>query len=145
MSFMNKLIQISENLHQFTGESALIIVAAKQEARVYRAGNGELELLEQFRIPTPHFSDNEALTGSRGKQENITQELIHTEYFDHFKKLFHKLALSFQPTNLYLFAPVHTANQLEELIKPVFGHPVLKTVTGIFTDESPFDLLARLG
>lgn len=142
---MNKIIQISENLHQFTGEKALIIVAAKQEARVYRAGDGELELIEQFRIPTPHFSDNEGLTGARGKQENIPEKIIHTEYFDHFKKLFGKLALNFQPTYLYLFAPVHTATELEELIKPVFGHPVLKVVIGIFTDESPFDLLARLG
>lgn len=140
---MEKTIQISENLYQFTNEVALLVVAAKQEGRVYRASNGELELVEQFRIPTPNFSDNESLTSARGKQENITENLIHTEYLDHFKKLL--TSLNFKPTNIYVFAPTHTAKELEELTQPIFGDLPTKTVTGIFTDESPFDLLARLG
>lgn len=137
--------QISENLYQFNGEGALIIVAAKQEGRAYWATNGKIQLIDEFRISTPHFSDNEALTNARGKQENATEEIIHTEYFNHFKKLLESLLPSFKPTNIYLFAPTHTANEMEELIKPIFGTLPTKTVVGIFTDESPFDLIARLG
>ena len=142
---MEKIIQISQNLYQFTNQTAIIIVAAKQEGRVFQAGDGELVFIDQFRIPTPKFSDKEGFPGEEGKRENKVEAIIQTEYLDYFKKLFHSLARNLKPTHIYLFAPVHTAKELRELTKPIFGAIPVKIINGIFTDESPQDLLKRLG
>ena len=143
---MEKIAQIPQELYQFTDEHALLIVAAKQEGRMFRAASGELELLEQFRVETPHYSDNEALPKERGEQGNTVQAKIEHEYLDHFKQAFHALAQvgHFKPTHLYLFAPKHVADELEAIIKPLFGVLPTKTIVGIFTEESPFELLQRI-
>ena len=118
---MSKTSTIPQELYQFTDERALVIVAAKQEGRIMRAGNGELTMIEEFRIDTPHFSDNEALPQERGEQSNELQEKIHHEYFDHFKTKLHELAPYFKPTHAYLFAPKHVADELEKIMHPIFG------------------------
>src|SRR3989344_6554354 len=118
---MNKIIFIPGELRQFTDEVALLVIAAKQEARVFHASNGELELIEEFRISTPHFSDNEAMPQERGKQENLAEHKIHAEYLDRFATLFRSLAPELKPTNIYVFAPAHTADELMSLLKPTFG------------------------
>jgi hypothetical protein len=141
---VGKIIKISEKLYQFRDETALVIVAAKQEGRVFRAGNGELELLEKFRVSTPHFSDNEGMSQERGRRENIIEENIHHEYFEHFQKLLHSLAPRLKPTHIYLFAPAHVAGELEKIVKPIFGALTVKTVTGIFTKDTPVEFLERL-
>lgn len=134
---------IPSQLYQFTDETALIIIAAKQEGRIMRAGNGELELIEEFRIPTPHFSDNEGMPVEHGNQSNALEEKIHHEYFDHFKTHLHTLALTLKPTHLYLFAPKHVADELVKILHPLFGSLPTKTIVGIFTKESPFELIGR--
>ncbi len=141
---MDTKTTISQELYQFTDEVALIIVAAKQEGRIFRAGNGELELIEEFRIPTPHFSDNEGIPSERGDQANLLEVKIHKEYFEHFKNSLHALSSTLKPTHLYFFAPAHVADELAKITTPIFGAFPTKTIVGIFTKESPFELLGRI-
>src|SRR3989338_2138196 len=141
---MNKIIFIPGELRQFTDEVALLVIAAKQEARVFHASNGELELIEEFRISTPHFSDNEAMPQERGKQENLIEHKIHVEYLDRFAALFRLLAPRFKLDHVYLFAPTHTADELMSLMKPIFGSVAYTTINGIFTKDSPSELLKRI-
>ncbi|MEK7615774.1 MAG: hypothetical protein AAB420_01030 [Patescibacteria group bacterium] len=141
---MEKITQIPSHLDQFADETALIIIAAKQEGRIFRASNGELEMIEKFRIPTPHFSDNEALPNERGEQHNTVQVKIHHEYLEHFKNALHVLAPMLKPTHAYLFGPKHTVDELEHIMKPIFGALPIKTIIGIFTEESPFELIERI-
>ena len=142
---MTKTITIPETEYQFTDQTALIIVAAKQEGRLYRAANGEMELIEEFRVETPHYSDNESMPNERGNQGNQLQEKIHHEYFDHFRTRLHTLSATFKPTHLYLFAPQHVADELTKMATPLFGSVPTRDVVGIFTKESPLELIARLG
>lgn len=137
-------MRIPRQLHQFRDETALVIVAAKQEGRVYRARNGEIELIEEFRTPTPKFSDNEGLSEERGRRENNAELMIKRDYLEHFEKLFRSIAPIPKPTNVYIFAPAHMAGEVEGIIKPIFGALPVKTVTGIFTKESPTEFLERI-
>ncbi len=137
-------MNIPKQFHQFTDEVALIVVAAKQEGRVYHAGNGILTDVDSFRIPTPHFSDNEEAPDRRGNQENTTEKKIHQEYMGHFKKLFHTLAGGEKPSHLYLFSPMHVAQELEDLTRTVFGALPTTVVVGIFTKQDPIELLEVL-
>ena len=141
---MNTTITIPRELYQFTDEIALLIVAAKQEGRVFRASNGTMELIKEFRVPTPRFSDNEAVPQARGKQENLAEHKIHAEYLDRFATLFRSLAPTLKPTHIYVFAPAHTADELTVLLKPTFGSLAYATIEGVFTKDAHSDLLKRL-
>lgn len=141
---MRKTQKISGKLYQFKDETALVIVAAKQEGRIYRASNGEIELLEEFRISTPKFSDNEGMPEEAGHMENATEDIIRREYLEHFKTFLHSLASSFKPNHVYLFAPTHTAGELEKIIDKIFGDLPTKPIIGIFTKEPPSRFLDRL-
>jgi hypothetical protein len=141
---MEKTQKISEKLYQFKDEIAMVIVAAKQEGRIYRASNGEIELLEEFRIPKPVFSDDEGLPEEGGHKENDAELQLHHEYLEHFEKLFRSFAPDFKPNHIYLFAPIHMTRELEGIIKPVFGPLPIKTINGIFTKEFPHEFLERI-
>lgn len=141
---MEKTEKISEKLHQFKDETALILVAAKQEGRIYRASNGEIELLENFHIPTPHFSDNEGLSVQSGHRENAVEEIIRHDYLKHFEDFLHSLVPGFKPNHVYLFAPAHMAGELEKITDKIFGDLPTKPILGIFTKEPPSEFLDRL-
>ncbi|MBI2056063.1 MAG: hypothetical protein HYT37_01675 [Candidatus Sungbacteria bacterium] len=132
---------IPHQLPQFTDEIVLIIVAAKQEGSVYRASDGQLELIETFRIPTPHFSDNEGMPHERGKQESAAEKKIHKEYMDHFEKLFRTISVQLKPTQLYFFAPSHIAEELKRFTQTIFRPIPAKDIAGIFTRHSPLEVL----
>lgn len=143
-------MRIPQQLPQFKSEQTLIIVAGKQDAIFYKTENGFLEKIDIFKIPKPHYSDNEGYFIRRGRgvvmssgapreldDRDIIRDFIH-ELKTRFKKII------FTPTKIYLFAPGRTKNVIRGALPAYWKKKLVSVVDGNYFYRHPLYFLRKI-
>ena len=144
-------MKITNTLPQFTDTNALLIVSGTQHAEAYRAYNGEIERLVDFRASLPEHSDRPDIKvrsvggqtlGTWSTQDDAQKELERA-FIDDFKEQTKMLAGESWDA-VYLFAPPHALKHLAETLPKTLGDKLAGTVSGNYTKVEPFELLKKI-
>lgn len=137
-------MKIPLHLAQFKEEDALLLVTGKQDAVIYRAAKGIMEKLDSFKIPRPHFSDNEGGFGrTQGSAKEIRDEDIIRDFMHELKIRLKKLgADSFSV--IYLFTPSEVKNRIKNALPTNLRNNIKLIVEGNFFRFAPIDLLVKI-
>lgn len=142
-------MKIPNNLPQFNDEEVLIIVAGRQDAIFYKAGNGTLFRLDAFKIPTPHYSDHEGefkkrgrgITLSSGGIRELRDEDIIRDFLREFKQRIKKICES---SKIYIFAPNQTKNRITCVLPTKWQKKVWKVAEGNYYYCHPLYIIKRI-
>jgi hypothetical protein len=58
-------MKIPEKFYQFKGEKALIVISGTEEAKIFKASNGDIEFLQNIKAREVSYSDREGFFESR--------------------------------------------------------------------------------
>lgn len=137
-------MKISQDLPQFN-KDALIIVTGAQEAKIYKAFNGNLEILKEIRAIAPNFDDKGGMfkrdKGAGGRvvaaqefdKEELTKDML--EQVSGFVK-------GMKVQEVYLVSPSHVIGKLKEVLPNNFN--IKKQVIGNYCNNHEFDILKKL-
>lgn len=106
-------MRIPRELPQFNTETALIMVASKQEAHFFKANQGTIEEAGKVKIEKPTYSDREGFFQRSGKGEvlgtgsveEIRDDEIEQELLKELQELLDKTKNDSSIDKIYLFAP----------------------------------------
>lgn len=142
-------MKIPNTMRRYEGKGALFIAAGKQDAAIYRARGEAIERLDAFKVPTPHYSDNEgsygvrgkgSVTGSGGTRERRDDDIIR-EFVKEFKGRIKKIDRDVE--SVLVFAPAQTKNKLSEALPPDLRSKVALVVEGNHFSTPPLDLIRK--
>jgi hypothetical protein len=142
-------MKIPKNLQLEDGE-ALLIVSGKQGAAFYHIRGNHIELVDNFKISKPEYTDFEGEFKIRGRgitissgsiKENDDEGLIRSFIRELKQRLSHlRLGIS----KIYLFAPPQTKNKIQEALPRESKGKIEKVVSGNFSRFHPIQLLERV-
>lgn len=147
-------MHIPEHLPQFESHRALLVVASKQTAQLYRAHDREIAAAASCTVDTPHFSDNEGFSTYGGRKNKpgsmsgfvreIRDEQIIAPFIKQLCETLDRMISTARVDEIYLFVP----QQMRRQIKHALTHPVSakikKIIAGNFVKFSPIELLEKL-
>ncbi|MCC2630636.1 MAG: hypothetical protein K0S38_445 [Candidatus Paceibacter sp.] len=145
-------MKIPHQVHQFAEEHAFIIVAGKQDALMYHAYNGEINLVDSLKIPRPHYSDNEGRSKARsqnggsirsGTSTEIRDQEIISDFIRELKKHMHSVRAEMY-SEVAVLAPAKTKNRIVEAMPDHIQRKVQKVVEGNYNRESPIQIIQKL-
>lgn len=137
-------------MRRYEGEGALFIAAGKQDAAIYLARGDSMERVDAFKIPTPHYSDNEgsygvpgrgSVTGSGGTRERRDDDVIR-DFIKEFKARIKKVGHPVE--SVYVLAPAQTKNRLAEALPAHLKGRLAKVIEGNHFATPPLGLLERV-
>ncbi|MDD3778366.1 MAG: hypothetical protein ACOX0H_01990 [Patescibacteria group bacterium] len=147
-------MEISKELPSFEKKKALIIVTGKQSAKLFVVNNGELNLLQEFDIPTPssEYTDNEGHFKSRGEGGYIASGSVREpkkEYlFDKFSSKLTEVVVDQDSLEkiqeIYLFTPEYMKNELKDSFPNIIQEKIVMEFYGNFGDQHVFELLKMI-
>lgn len=148
-------MKIPLHLEQFKEERALLLVTGKQDAVIYKASEGFLEKVDSFKIPRPHYSDNEGRFGqSRGggkKSKGAVQGGVREiQDKDIIRDFLHELNIHLKKVGtagisaVYLFTPSQIKNMISEALPVELKANIKAIIEGNYFTFSPIALLGKL-
>lgn len=134
-------MRISKKLPQFGKSAALLVVMGKQVAEFYLAKNREIELLSEFSVESPHYSDREvpASFPYEAMEQKLRQDFNRT-----LKVRLGRIAKSVEPDELYLFVPGYLHAEVVSALPGALKGKLKGVIAGTYYREHPFLLLERL-
>jgi hypothetical protein len=151
-------MQIQDKLPQFTDEEALIVASGKQDAIFYIAQNGEIHVVESFKVDKPKYDDIEGhfesstKTGKRkqtiraGSPYDPTDknEKAVSDFLKELEQELESVSKHHAVTDLYIFAPPHLKNEVTARIPYSLESANLLLMEGNHYETHPFDLLEKI-
>jgi len=145
-------MKISQKLHQFTDEKALIIITGAQEADFHIASDSEIDKIDSFKLEKIHFSDSEGFFGRSGgggetgvsgsikepPKEEYRQKFL-KELTAHLKDIEGKQEI----TGVYLFTPDYLINMVKDTMSKELQGKIKFTAKGNYYHEHPFELIKK--
>ena len=144
-------MKISKTLPQLENTHALIIVSGTQHAEAYRAGDGVIDQIVEFRATLPEHSDRPDMKvrsvggqtlGMSSTHENVRDEM-EREFIADFKKQTDMLADETWD-EVYLFAPAHALKILTAELPTKLRKKLTGDIAGNYTKATPFELLKKI-
>jgi len=140
-------MKITQKLHQFTDEKALIIVTSAREADFHIASDGEVGKIDSFQLEKIHFSDNEGFFGG-GESSGSVKEPPKEEYRQEFLKGMNEHLEGLESresiTSVYLFTPDYLHKMVEDAMPKDLQKKMKFTAKGNYYHEHPFKLLEKI-
>ncbi len=142
-------MKIPRNLPQFEADTTLIIVAGRQDAVFYKVARGIIDRLDVFKIPRPHYSDNEGdfrmsgkgvFISSGGVQEPKNEKII-KDFIHELKQRIKKIK---ECERIYIFAPSKTKNRIQSALPIVWQKRVVKIIAGNYYYHPPLSILKKI-
>lgn len=151
-------MQIRQNLPQFENTTALIVASGKQDAIFYIAQNGEIHIVESFKVEKPTYDDVEGhfesttKTGMRGQtmksgspyEPSEKDEKAVASFLKELKEEFESVSRHHDIDELYVFAPPHLKNEVEERIPYSLHQAKQLMLEGNHYDTHPHELLEKI-
>lgn len=133
-------MRIPKNLKHLTrkNEDALLLVTGKQDAVIYKASKGQLEKLDSFKLPTPHFSDNENRGIKEIQDRDTVRDFMH-ELLIHLKNI-----SADKIPSIYLFTPSNVKNRIMNALPTELRKHIKAVVEGNYFNMAPADLMLKL-
>ena len=148
---MNSM-QIPKQLPQFVGETALIIVSAKEQGVLYKATDGVIEQVVKVEEHPEAPSDREGFffrsgfgrqLGSGGPDAQDDTETIRG-FVRSIAEELNEAIKEVRPSVIYFFQPQHLKGYLEDEVKNPQHIPTHIVQFGNFVHESPLDILKHV-
>lgn len=104
-------MKIPNTLPQFQDKNSLLVVIGHHHGKLYKALNGEVDLIDDILIEEPEYSDNEGLFKGKNSSNGYGSvlESKKSEYEKKFSKKIAEKALDYSKNNdleqVYLFMP----------------------------------------
>lgn len=133
-------MRISNKLPQFGKTAALIVVMGKQVAEFYLASDGEIELLHEFSVDGPEYSDREGIF----MNYDIKGDKIRLDFLRLLKRTLTRIDKERQFDALYLFVPAYIRMEAVGALPASARQRLVGMVTGTYYREHPFSLLTKL-
>lgn len=146
-------MKISYSLPQFLRRRALLVVTGKQTAKIFVAAQHEINELDEFKIPKPHYSDLEGFSthGPRwdqasvsGSEHEIKRQEITNPFLRELRKHVKSALKKTKVTDIYLFVPQYLSRALPKKLTPEARKLLRLEILGNFTHMSPSQLLHKL-
>jgi hypothetical protein len=145
-------MKISQKLPQFINQKTLLIISANQEAKLYFAQNGSIELLKELKIDNPTYSDREGFMMRRGHGTTYgsgsvyedNSKAIEKEYLEALNSEINEIDKKKEIDKIYIFVPDNFKNKLEESLHSYLQQKVHSIISGNFISQHPFDILKKL-
>lgn len=141
-------MRISKTLPQFNKEPSLFVVTGKQDAVFYKAYDGTIEPIGEFRIPKPKYSDREGhyrttgdvvSSGGRERRDDFIIRDFLTELKTHLKGM-HAADYS----KMYVFAPSKVKNFIIDAVPPPLRKKTAAVIEGNFYKSTPADIIQKV-
>jgi hypothetical protein len=143
---------IPNELPQFIGETALLIVTGTRQAKIYRASNKVLEVIDEYKIPTPQYSDKEGYFQTRSKNGVMAAGSVLEDVDDQAKKTFlselskhlKQAGKIFSSSVVYVFAPSHIKNMVLDKLPSSLRKNVQFIFNGNFYNTTPLAIVGKI-
>lgn len=144
-------MKIPRQLSQFAGEHVLVVVAGKQQALLYSAHDGYINLIDSLFIPRPHYSDHEGEFKTRsqngtmrsGSANELRDQDIISEFMRELKKHFKHIE-SEKYSGVYVLAPSKTKNTIVQHMPKTLENRLRGVVLGNYHHASPLDVIRKI-
>jgi hypothetical protein len=143
-------MKIPKTFQKLEDGEVLLIVSGKQGAAFYHLHGESIDLVDNFKIDKPEYTDFEGEFKVRGRgitvssgsiKESDDQGLIR----QFLKELKHRFSgLKFAVSKIYLLAPPQTKNKIKAALPAESRDKVEKVVSGNFSRFHPIQLLERV-
>lgn len=145
-------MKISRELPQFNGETALILVAARQDATIYLATDGRIEVGGTVHVEKPVYSDREGYFETRGNGRFYGSGSVYEPKEDAtMRKFLHELILRLarilrenKASRVFFFVPSYIQSTLAKGMPKDFQKKIRLVIRGNFSHSHPFDLLDKI-
>ncbi|HZJ40742.1 MAG TPA: hypothetical protein VFD16_00570 [Candidatus Saccharimonadales bacterium] len=147
-------MKISNELPFFKKKKAFIIVTGKQSAKLFVANNGDINLLEEFDIPTPssEYTDNEGHFKSRGEGGYVASGSVREPkkvyLFNKFSSELSQMIIKQDSVEkvqeMYLFTPDYMKNELKDSFPNSIQEKIVMEFSGNYGDAHVFELLEMI-
>lgn len=142
--------QVPKKYPSLQENRAMVIVAGRQDAEVYRLKEGSMDKIFSFAVPRPHYSDREGHFEARGKESvfhsGSSRELntgaIVKEFIREFRKKIRSIHEKF--SEVYIFAPNTTKHKLEDALPRAWHDKLSAVIPGNYVGKSPRDIMEKL-
>ena len=144
-------MKISDNFPVLQKADALFLVSGKQSAVIYRLRKGQIDEQETVEIQNPQYSDREGRFEYRGRGNKLhgsgsvyesKEEYVQKKFLGSIVKEMKRIRLP--EDTIYLFAPMHVIDAIEEALPNSISKKVKRKFTGNFTKHHPTDLLKKV-
>jgi hypothetical protein len=134
---------------EFKDQNVLLIVAGKQDAVLYKAENENMQRLDAFKIPKPHYSDNEGNSRTRGRgitaRSGAGKELRDEDIIRDFLHLFKERAKKLHDfSKVYIFAATKTKNRIASALPYTLQRRVSGVFSGNYFSINPIELVRKI-
>lgn len=145
-------MRINRHLYQFPDQTTLLFVAGNQEAKIYMAGDGQIQMRAAFQTDRPRYTDNEGFyrkdgrgqTARTGAVREIKRQTV-TATFLHALKGHLKSAVKNQKIkDAYVFAPKPLQNEIRRAFPAGLQKKIRGVFNGDFCKSHPFELIAKI-
>jgi len=145
-------MQIKNGLPKFEKVTALIIVSGFNDARLLKAGNGEISEEEYIKAEKPAYSDREGnfKTRSAGKTFRsgaVYEDKVHIvkkEYFNSLRTKLKRYTGNNEPSYLYIFCPEPIKEEIKDIFPSSLQTKLTLVETGNYNALHPFKLLEKI-
>lgn len=146
-------MKIPQKLPQFAKKHALLIVSGKQVANLFFASNHGIVQLQEVKMETPKFSDNEGFSthGPRGRQGSFSgseHEIRESEIVQPFLKELRgavkKILQEYKIKEIYIFMPDYMSRKVPGILTKQMQQLIRKEVIGNYIRFSPLSLLRKI-
>ncbi|MFO7807266.1 MAG: hypothetical protein R6V40_02470 [Candidatus Moraniibacteriota bacterium] len=149
-------MQISQELPQFNVRNSLILISAKHGLEIYKAHQGHIEKLKEFRIENPRYSDREGFFMSRSKNVGtirtgsvgeISDEDIKRDFFQKWKGLIKEndfKEITKEVDDVYLFSPGNLITEFKDEMPSEVANKIAMEFQKNYLGAHPFKILEKI-
>jgi hypothetical protein len=145
-------MQIQHSLPQFDTRKTLLIISGKQEAKLYVAHKGVIQLWKEFQVPTPHYSDREGFFMTRGRGAvmqagaiyEAKEQVIFTNFYHELNTQLKEFFAKQSAEDIVLCAPEYCLQNIQSHLPVSTRKKIIATLPGNYLKQHPFDILKRV-
>jgi|GEM_PF-826519 peptide subunit release factor 1 (eRF1) len=146
-------MKINEEIKKLQLKKSLLVVMGTHHGIIYTLDSDEVTQVDELRIDTPVYSDNEGMSyhgspGGAGEQSGHVlepkKEKAQEDFSRDFAKKVSDISQKESIESIYLYAPLENKGLLESDWSNKMKGFIQDRFDGNFVSESPADLLAKI-
>lgn len=144
-------MKIPNQIHQFEGKRALIMVAGKQDALFYEAHDGVIEEIDSLKLPHSSFFNDGPFYKARsqggmtrsGPVREVQDQKVVSDFIRELKKHMDKVRADIY-SDVYVMAPAKSKTALVQAMPDSLRKKVIRVFPGNFFNKNPLDIIQKI-